>query len=221
MATQGISGSSIIAVNGQFQWATETRNKRGKDSDWQHGYKDIVRLNHPTLKPSSWAQAYTEAVLPTPEGPVINTVLQRPSSGPASPWKSPQSHESARETLSHQKPLGYPARGAVAHHKPHYEYNPVKKFSKVPARTYRCGFLLVYSRHGRLFVSISSTNWIPLRKTKTIDYAQGQCRRTGWRRLIILNEHLQFLNRGRVADDFTWMPRTVFVCPEDVLKTGI
>lgn len=55
----------------------------------------------PTLKPSSWEQAYTEAVLPTPGGPVISMALHRGSSllsaAPASPWKSPQSHESAQE----------------------------------------------------------------------------------------------------------------------------
>lgn len=52
----------------------------------------------PTLKPSSWAQAYTEAVLPTPGGPVMRTVLHsgRPPSPSASvsPRKSPQSHTS-------------------------------------------------------------------------------------------------------------------------------
>lgn len=66
----------------------------------------------PTLKPSSWEQAYTEAVLPTPGGPVISMVLHSgsflSSSAPASPWKSPQSHESAQEDsyfLSNQKSI--------------------------------------------------------------------------------------------------------------------
>lgn len=69
---------------------------------------DTKHTGFPTLKPSSWAQAYTAALLPTPEGPVISTVLHKgshpPSSDPASPWKSPQSQEPAQKD-SHYCPL--------------------------------------------------------------------------------------------------------------------
>lgn len=66
----------------------------------QNSTENLTKLaqGFPTLKPSSWAQAYTEAVLPTPGGPVMRTVLHsgRPPSPSASvsPRKSPQSHTS-------------------------------------------------------------------------------------------------------------------------------
>ena len=67
----------------------------------QEGISRVDPSLKPTLKPSSRAQAYTEAVFPTPEGPVMSMVVDSSSpssSTQASPWKSPQSHESAWDT---------------------------------------------------------------------------------------------------------------------------
>ncbi len=58
-----------------------------------------------TLNPSSCAQAYTAAVLPTPDGPIMSTVLHSSCSwsmDTASPSKSPQSHDSTgKEICTH------------------------------------------------------------------------------------------------------------------------
>lgn len=104
----------------------------------------------PTWKPSSWAQAYTDAVLPTPVGPVRSTVFRSsspPSSPePSSPWKSPQSHASAEDDSLHS----HPTSRSRAHSETSGSYHccPPPLFSPASSS----------SRQSRLVVSISPTS---------------------------------------------------------------
>lgn len=60
-----------------------------------------------TLKPSSWAQAYTAAVLPTPVGPVMSSVLQSMSSASSSPsLLSPPNQDSTQAHSTGQEHTG-------------------------------------------------------------------------------------------------------------------
>lgn len=126
----------------------------------------------PTLKPSSWAQAYTEAVLPTPGGPVSSKALHKGSSPPlshtASPWKSPQSHESAREEVFNfinQKKkklfLSYCCRffSQVMYF---FKWQNMSENRKSGTCVLLASFLLrLSSHHWQLLVSNSSTSWSP------------------------------------------------------------
>ena len=79
-----------------------TKTCYGEAKGTRHRASTGTVLSPLTLKPSSRAQAYTEAVLPDPGGPVISRVVDSCSnvfpSEPASPWKAPQSQRPATET---------------------------------------------------------------------------------------------------------------------------